>query len=166
VPAGTDPAEDPELDEAILEQIVAYVRLLAPPAADAVDAAARDSIRAGARMFERTGCAACHVPTMTTGDSDVEALRRRTVPLHTDLLLHDMGPENASICAPGAGPSEWRTPSLMGLRLRHQLMHDGSAQSIDAAVRAHGGEGARARDRYSVLTEAERAALFRYLKSL
>jgi CxxC motif-containing protein (DUF1111 family) len=166
VPAGSDAVADPELDEALLEQVVAYVRLLAPPAGDSADAAGRDSIRDGARVFQRTGCAACHVPTMTTGDSDVDALRGRTVALHSDLLLHDMGPENASICAPGAAPSEWRTTSLMGLRLRHRFLHDGRAQSIDAAVRAHGGEGARARERYGVLTETERAALFRYLTSL
>jgi CxxC motif-containing protein (DUF1111 family) len=54
----------------------------------------------------------------------------------------------------------------MGLRLRNKLMHDGRAHSIDGAIRAHGGEAARARDRFMVLSEADRLLLLRFLASL
>ena len=77
-----------------------------------------------------------------------------------------MGPENAGICAAHAGPSEWRTPPLMGLRFRVSLWHDGRASSVESAIRAHGGEAARARDAFLVLTEADRAALLHFLGSL
>jgi CxxC motif-containing protein (DUF1111 family) len=166
LPAGVDPAPDPELDEETVGRVVEYVRMLALPAPTPLSPATRDSLAEGARVFERLGCAACHVPELRTGDSDVEALGNRRVALYSDLLLHDMGEENASICAPGAEPAEWRTAPLAGLRLRLKFWHDGRARSPESAIRAHGGEGAPARDRFIVLTEAERSALLRFLASL
>lgn len=166
VTEAADPAPDPEIDDQLLEEVSAYVRLLAVPTGASYPRAVRDSIEEGRRTFERLGCAQCHRPQMRTGDSPVEALSRRSVALYSDLLLHDMGPENASVCAPGAGPSEFRTTPLAGLRLRVHFWHDGRAQSVQAAVRAHGGEAAAARDRFLVIDERERANLLRFLGSL
>ena len=39
-----------------------------------------------------------------------------------------------------------RTPPLWGLRLRKQLLHDGSALSPEQAIERHGGDAARVRD--------------------
>lgn len=166
LPAGSDPAPDPELDDRVVDQVTQYVRLLAPPSPDATSAAARDSILAGRRIFDRIGCARCHRPELRTASNDLEPLRRRRVALYSDLLLHDMGPENASICAPGAQPAEWRTTPLLGLRLRIGFWHDGRAQSVESAISAHGGEGARARDLFSILAESQRSLLLRFLESL
>src|SRR5229473_6374212 len=43
-------------------------------------------------LFQSTGCAYCHTPTLYTGDSAIAALRKKPVHLHSDLLVHQMGP--------------------------------------------------------------------------
>jgi len=50
-----------------------------------------------------------------------------------------------------------------GLR---RYLHDGRAGTIAAAVAAHGGEGAGARERFRQLGEAEMETLVRYLETL
>lgn len=165
LPQGTDPAPDPELSQADLDAIVDFVTFLAPPAPEEARGQARDSIRSGERVFTDLGCADCHVPHLSTGDGAVPALARRPVAAYTDLLLHDLGPGVASICAPNAGPSQWRTAPLMGVRHRKMLLHDGRALSIDAAIRLHGGEAAAARDAYERLPDARRALLTRFVGS-
>jgi CxxC motif-containing protein (DUF1111 family) len=62
--------------------------------------------------------------------------------------------------------SEMRTAPLWGLRLRDRYLHDGRASTLDMAVRAHDGEAAVARDRYTKLTPAKRNALMAFLASL
>src|SRR5207249_7843166 len=108
----------------------------------------------------------CHVPILKTGDSSVKALRHRKVAAYSDLLLHDMGPELADICLGLATPSEFRTEPLMGLRLLSRFLHDGRANTIEEAVRLHGGEAAAGRDRFKALSDRDRAALLEFLKSL
>jgi CxxC motif-containing protein (DUF1111 family) len=165
LPEGSDPAADPEIDADLVDLLTAYVRLLAPPAIDSA-AAADPSARTGQTIFDRLGCAACHRPALPAADSAPAPIGGRTLALYSDLLLHDMGPENAGICAASAGPTEWRTAPLMGLRFRLSFLHDGRASSAEAAIRAHGGEATRARDAFLVLTDADRAALLRFLGSL
>ena len=163
LPAAADPAADPELDSAGVAALSNFVRMLAAPAREVPAApAARDSIERGAREFERIGCAACHTPVMRTETRT----RRVVVRLYSDLLLHDMGPEAASVCAPHALPSEWLTPPLMGLRHRQQFLHDGRAQRVEAAIGAHGGEAQASRDRFESLGIARREELLRFLRSL
>lgn len=166
LPEGTDTAMEPEVDDESVARIAAYVRFLAPPAQDPVSAMADDSIRAGREVFEEIGCTGCHVPEMRTGATDVAPLSDRPARIFSDLLLHDMGPENASICTTRADPAEWRTAPLIGLRLRIGFLHDGRAASLAAAIRAHAGEGVRARDRWAVLTEQQQEWLMRFLLSL
>jgi CxxC motif-containing protein (DUF1111 family) len=166
LPSGSDPTPDPEIDDTSVGELASFVRLLAPAASDSASAAARDSIREGRRVFEQLGCDDCHRPELRTRAGEVEPMSRKRVALYSDLLLHDMGPENASICTSGAEPSEWRTAPLMGLHLRVRYWHDGRAHSAESAIRAHGGEAARARDQFMVLTEQQRAVLFSFLGSL
>jgi len=45
-------------------------------------------------------------------------------------------------------------------------MHDGSAPTLEAAIRAHGGQAAKVRDAYQELPRTERAALLKFLRSL
>jgi len=157
LPKGVDPAPEPEVDDASVDLLTAYVRFLAAPAREvpATDATA-DSIRRGERIFERIGCEACHSHAFTTGTNAPAALSNRRIDLYSDLLLHDLGDELATVCSPNASPSEWRTTPLMGLRHRQQLLHDGRAQTLHAA----------SRDRFRLLSEAERGALLRFLRSL
>jgi len=80
--------------------------------------------------------------------------------------LHDMGPDNADICFGLATPSEFRTEPLMGLRLTTRFMHDGRAETPEAAIARHGGEGAKSRDLFQSLAPGQKAALLAFLKTL
>jgi CxxC motif-containing protein (DUF1111 family) len=162
IPAGVDPVPEPELDAQSVALVNAFVRLLAPPSPPKLKGASRR----GPALFEKTGCAACHVPRLRTGDSDVKGLAHREVAAYTDLLLHDMGPALVDICLGLASPSEFRTEPLMGLRFSETFLHDGRAGSIEEAIRLHGGEAVASRDRFDALPPADREALLAFLKQL
>jgi CxxC motif-containing protein (DUF1111 family) len=162
VPPGVDPTPEPEITQEAIDATDAFVRFLAPPTP------LRQGLfgQHGRRVFTRIGCAACHVPTLKTGDHAVRALRDKVVHAFTDLLLHDMGPGLADICLGLAEPSEFRTEPLMGLRFATAFLHDGRAQTIEQAIELHGGEATAARDRFVALSLLERVALLRFLRSL
>jgi CxxC motif-containing protein (DUF1111 family) len=162
IPAGVDPVREPEINQEATDLTETFVRFLAVPA----PLKANREAQQGRDVFGRIGCAACHVPTLRTGDSPVPALRRKDVAAFSDLLLHDMGPELADICLGLAAPSEFRTEPLIGVRLLTQFLHDGRAKTLEAAIELHGGEAAPARDRFRGLAPAERAALIAFLKTL
>jgi CxxC motif-containing protein (DUF1111 family) len=162
VPEGVDPVPEPEIDQNAVDLTDFFVRFLAPPAPARLTRAART----GREVLTRIGCAACHVPTLRTGQDAAPQLRNRDVAAYTNLLLHDMGPELADVCLGLATPSEFRTEPLMGLRLMTRFMHDGRATTVEQAVELHGGEGATARDRFRGLPPAEREALIAFLKTL
>ncbi|MCI0436234.1 MAG: hypothetical protein L0271_21715 [Gemmatimonadetes bacterium] len=165
VPPGTDPVAEPELSDEQLSLLVDYVRFLAAPEREAPQAA-RDTIAHGERVFNRLGCALCHIPSMRTAADAPAPLGNRTIRLYSDLLLHDMGEAMASTCGIGALPGEWRTAPLMGLRLRHKFLYDGRAGGIGIAIEAHDGEARGSRNGYFLVDEADRQALIRFLLSL
>lgn len=162
IPAGVDPLPEPELDAQSVALVNAFVRFLAPPSPPRLKGASRR----GPELFDKTGCAACHLPRLKTGNSDVKALAHREVAAYTDLLLHDMGPTLADICLGQASPSEFRTEPLMGLRFSETFLHDGRAATIEEAIRLHGGEAVGSRDRFATLPPADREALLAFLKQL
>ncbi len=166
-PPGADPAAEPELDDAAVALLTDFVRYLGPPprrpGATADD---RRMIERGEELFHAIGCTACHVPSMTTGRHPVAALDRKRIYLYSDLLLHDMGPELANICAPGAGPTELRTEPLMGLGRRGVYLHDSRTNDLHEAILLHGGEAAPARARFRALGELQQHYLVRFLQSL
>jgi CxxC motif-containing protein (DUF1111 family) len=162
LPAGTDPAPDPEIGARSLELSDLFVRLLAPPAPLKQSREARR----GRDLFAQVGCTGCHVPTLRTGDNPIPALSHKEVAAYTDLLLHDMGPQLADICFGLAKPSEFRTEPLMGMRLATHFLHDGRAKTPEQAIEMHGGEGMRSRDLFEALPAADRAALLAFLKTL
>ncbi len=162
LPDGVDPASEPEASAETVALTSDYVRFLAPPAP-----AERGEVeQRGALVFERVGCATCHVPTLRTGPHAVAALSRRPVDAYTDLLLHDMGPELADACLGDATSAEFRTEPLMGLRHVRALLHDGRATSIEDAIALHGGEASRSRSAYRALDDRGRDALLAFLRSL
>jgi CxxC motif-containing protein (DUF1111 family) len=162
IPAGVDPAPDPEITAEMLSLANDFVRFSAPPAQQPV----RGSAREGQSIFNRIECQKCHVPSLTTGDSPIKALRKRKVYAYTDLLLHNMGPALADICLGDATPSEFRTEPLMGLRLSTRFLHDGRAATLEDAIRLHDGEAARAKAQFEALTAKERERLLEFLRSL
>lgn len=165
-----------ELAAEHLESLVLYLRVLAPPAPRNLE---DPGVQNGRRLFHEIGCASCHRPRLRTAEQTegpAELARQLLFP-YTDLLLHDMGPELADAGpAPEAGADplfrEWRTPPLWGLGLLNRvngnlwLMHDGRARSFEEAILWHGGEGASARDLFSLLAAQERQNLVDFLKSL
>ena len=167
--AAQDPARDPELSDAEIENVMQYVRMLAPPAPGA-STAARER---GQTLFTSAQCAKCHIPTLHTGPHQIEALADRDVTLYSDLLLHDLGDALADNRPDGsADGKEWRTAPLWGLRIAREflsgqffLLHDGRAHTVDQAVRLHGGEATGARDAYLAMPAEDQAALVDFVES-
>ena len=127
----------------------------------------------GEELFGELGCSACHVPELTTGDSDVEVLSDQTIRPYTDLLVHDMGPGLADDRPDfAAGGSEWRTAPLWGIGLTDEVnghtrfLHDGRARDLSEAILWHGGEAERSRDGFLALPREERDDLIAFLDSL
>ncbi len=176
LPPGADPAPEPEISEAALGQLTDYVRFLAPAAAQRPEdssgeasarfEADRDAIARGRALFLQIGCASCHVEELRTATSPVAALSNRTFRPYSDYLLHDLGPGLADVCGVDAAPGELRTAPLWGLRHRTRFLHDGRAQTVEDAIRAHGGEARRALEAHSSLDADARGALARFLASL
>ena len=167
VPPGADPMGEPEIDDRGIDLLADYIRYLAPPARRRYEAGPiRDSVAAGEVLFGEVGCSDCHTPALKTGRSEVSALSRVDVPLYSDLLLHDVGPELACVCGPGAAPTELRTARLWGMGLRSEYLHDGRAGTLEEAVSLHGGEAAASRAAFEGLATDDRRRLIRFLESL
>jgi len=167
IPAGADPMGEPEIDERGVALLTEYVRYLAPPPRRIpADPSEAQAIRAGEELFRTVGCVGCHVSEMRTGPHPVEALSEVTVPLYSDLRLHDLGEEVEGVCAAGASPAEHRTAPLWGLGGRPIFLHDGRAGSIAAAIAFHGGEAAAARAAFAALSDEDRLQLLAFLGSL
>jgi CxxC motif-containing protein (DUF1111 family) len=167
----SDGVPDPEVSTSTVANVVFYLKTLrAPPRREAE----HPEVLAGEELFESIGCAHCHVPTLTTGRSELAVLDRVTFHPYTDLLLHDMGPELDDGYTEGVAlSSEWRTPPLWGVGIqasfqggRMFLMHDGRARTFEEAIDLHGGEGAASRDAFGALSGENSARLLRFLRSL
>jgi CxxC motif-containing protein (DUF1111 family) len=164
-----DRVVDPEIPAEVVQQVVFYVRTLAPPAPGPMTPQREE----GALTFESIGCASCHVPELRTGPHPVAALADQPVHLYSDLLLHDLGEALADGVGDGeAGPREWRTAPLWGMRVMRDfldgeafLMHDGRASSVEEAILLHSGEAQAARDRFDALPPQLRAAVLDFVES-
>ena len=149
-----------------------FMRLLAPstPAPD------NASIVSGRKLFQDTGCALCHTPTLHTGKSSVAALQGKEVNLFSDLALHNMGPNLADGISQGsAAGDEFRTAPLWGLGKRIFFLHDGRTKDLLAAIRAHASAGAgvippseanQVLANFNALNEIDKQNLLNFLRSL
>ena len=161
----------PEISDVIFQHIVNYQRTLAVPARRDLEA---EGTRRGARLFIDAQCAACHRPTLVTGDvKDTPWLSRQRIHPFTDLLLHDMGPELSDGRADfEATAVEWRTPPLWGIGLQKtvnghtRFLHDGRARDLNEAILWHAGEAQHAQETYRNMSKADRDALLQFLGSL
>lgn len=153
---------DPADGKADVDRLADFMRLLAPPARLAVTGPAVT----GERLFAAMDCASCHTPTMRTGKNEIAALSEKTVGLYSDLLLHDMGALGDGIAQGTADVRDMRTAPLWGLRSRPTYLHDGRANTVDAAIRAHDGEAINSRNQYNSASAADRAALLAFLNTL
>ena len=162
-----DPLPDPEdvRDRSTgrrgIDNFESFMRFLAPIPRSHAD----EETREGERLFSAIGCASCHVPALTTGPSANPLFHRRSVPLFSDLLLHDVGIGDG-IKQGAAEAHEIRTPALWGLRLRRPLLHNGSAITVEDAVMQHRNEADLARRGFERLAPDQRRALLAFLRSL
>ena len=95
---------------------------------------------------------------------------------YTDLLIHDMGPDladNISFGRPQSSSisnlltwSEFRTQPLWGISQFGPFLHDGRANTLDEAIRMHGGEAAGIRDAYVALSQDQRDEILAFLRQL
>jgi CxxC motif-containing protein (DUF1111 family) len=152
---------DPRTRRRGIDNFESFMKFLAPVGRGPVD----ETVRAGEAVFGSVGCAACHVPALETAPSANPIFNRKNIPLFSDLLLHDVGTGDG-IRQEAAGPQEFRTPALWGLRLRRPLLHDGTAATIEDAIERHGGEALQARQRFQLLPADQRTLLLTFLKSL
>jgi CxxC motif-containing protein (DUF1111 family) len=149
-----DGVPDPELSFQDPSDLLVFVRELGPPPPEPMSFAARR----GERVFEEVGCASSHIPNLVRSGQPLLA--------YSDLLLHDMGTELADgVDMDLATGSEFRTQPLWGLRHHAPYLHDGRADSVEAAILLHGGEAQRSRDEFAALREAERADLIAFLET-
>lgn len=160
------PAGGPiEVSDELLQGVVAFQQEVAVPARQPLQG---DREISGSQLFNAIGCAACHVPSLPVVLGDQEG---RINP-YTDLLLHDLGDGLADRRIDGRPVrSRWRTAPLWGLShaVRDQpaaLLHDGRADSIEAAVLWHEGEASAARRAFAALAANQRRLLLDWVGSL
>lgn len=92
---------------------------------------------------------------------------RQTTPLdaYSDFLLHDVGTGDG-IVQGGAEANELRTAPLWGLSESAPYLHDGSAPTIQEAIRRHANQGAAAQQAFRALSGTDQQALVAFLSSL
>jgi CxxC motif-containing protein (DUF1111 family) len=143
-----------------------YMRLIAIPN--------RTPNPAGKALFEQATCNVCHAESLQTrADYPTAVLANIAAPIYTDMLLHDMGDTLADSVIGGnegqAGPRDWRTAPLIGLRFDRVYLHDGRASTIDAAILQHDGTGSEAHNAvslYKALSATDQQTLLEFVGSL
>ena len=158
-----EPEDIPELGTGLrgIDNFEAFMRFLGPPPRGPITS----DVLAGEEVFRAVGCAMCHVPTLVTGSNLNPLFDRRSVPLFSDLLLHDIGTGDGIRQADGE-PEEIRTPALWGLRFRRPLLHDGSAATLTQALLRHDREARPTMQRLRGVSPKARAELMAFLESL
>ena len=159
-----------------IERFGLFMRFLAPPVPSTTAPGSADSIQAGRQTFGDVGCATCHTPSFTTGNSTVAALANQPVNLFSDLLVHNMGPGLADDVSQGrAGGDEFRSAPLWGLGKRIFFLHDGRTTDLIDAIRAHrssanakynSSEANQSVNMFNALTERAKQNLLNFLRSL
>jgi CxxC motif-containing protein (DUF1111 family) len=176
--ATCDAAPDPEDEDEDFVAFADFMRLLAPP--PGADRRAGDLPRArrgrngrgergrggspGRRLFDEVGCVFCHYDGYRA-QSSIRAINGRRVEAFSDFLLHDVGTGDG-IEQGGARPNELRTAPLWGLAESAPYLHDGSAPTIEEAIRRHGNQGAAARDAFDGLSQFDQETLLSFLESI
>ena len=119
-----------------------FMRFLAPPTpVSSYGSVTSASIANGASLFSSIGCAACHKPSMQTGNHSTTALANQTAFLFSDLLVHHMGALGDGISQGAAGPDEFRSAPLWGLGQRLFFLHDGRTSDLLQAIETHANGG-------------------------
>ena len=151
-----------------LYQLVSFVKSLPRPEQILpTDPARREIVIHGEQLFNRIGCADCHVPDI----GGVEGV-------YSDFHLYEVErKESQEYISPKFDPrftlphdhprpSEWKTPPLWGVADSAPYFHDGQSPTLVAAINRHGRDADFARSNFDKLSSKERFAVVEFLKSL
>ena len=175
-PEPFDEVDDPEDDGDDVEAFANFMRATKAPSRGAITPA----VLAGERVFARTGCATCHVTSITTAAPGTPinqgalvvkaAVGNKTIHPYSDFLLHDVGTGDGIPIQPTPGfaatANQIRTAPLWALRTRNRLMHDGLSFTREDAILRHAGQAKGVILNYRNLSSGERQALIAFLNSL
>lgn len=173
----TDPEDLPDsLGLADIDHFALFIRgTMVPPRDQALASTA--AAHQGQVIFERIGCANCHLPSITTAPAGTvidggmftvpEALGNKIIHPFGDFLLHDIGTGDGIVqVGPQDTANKLRTVPLWGLRTKARFMHDLKSLSLDNAIQRHKGEASEVERHFDDLSPTERNALLTFLKSL
>jgi CxxC motif-containing protein (DUF1111 family) len=172
-----DPEDIPDnLGLADIDHFAQFIRGTKAPPRDAALALTLAS-RAGEQLFEKIGCATCHVSTIVTAPVGTvinggtfavpEALGNKIIHPYGDFLLHDIGTGDGIVQNPPEDTAnKLRTVPLWGLRMHPRHMHDLQSLTLEKAIERHGGEAEHVRDRFRDLSPTEKQAIIAFLNSL
>jgi CxxC motif-containing protein (DUF1111 family) len=175
LPASSDTVGVPSDDDAF----ATFMRFLDQPKPSTTEPGGAPSIANGRQNFINVGCALCHTPAMTTGNSSFTpspdgkstfGLSFVQANLFSDLLLHHMGEGlNDGISQGNAGPDQFRTAPLWGVGQRVFFLHDGRTSDLMEAIKQHASSGSEANGvirRFNRLRDSEKQDLINFLRSL
>jgi len=172
-----DPEDTPDsLGLADIDHFAEFIRGTKAPPRDVV-LSATTAAREGENLFERIGCATCHVSNIVTGPAGTvinggtftvpEALGNKIIHPYSDFLLHDIETGDGIVQNPPQDTAnKLRTVPLWGLRMHPRHMHDLKSLTLENAIERHGGEAEQVRDHFRELSPEEKQALFTFLNSL
>ena len=174
--AGYDSVLDPEDSGDDVETFARFMRATKAPPRDEALAATAEA-HSGSQLFDRIGCAICHVRDITTAPAGTainggvitvaSALGDKLIHPLSDFLLHNVGTGDGIVQNGGASTrNKLRTPPLWGVRTRNQLMHDGQSLSFNNAILRHAGEASLVINSYRRLSDAQKSQLLVFLRSL
>jgi CxxC motif-containing protein (DUF1111 family) len=175
--SSSDPEDVPDqLGMANIDHFAQFIRGTKAPPRDTKLTATADA-QAGQLLFESTGCAICHVESMTTAPAGTaingsqyivpDALANKVIHPFGDFLLHDIGTGDGIVqVGPQDTANKLRTVPLWGLRAKSRFMHDLVSLTLEDAIRRHRGEARQVTARFHALTAAEQQQLILFLKSL
>ena len=178
-----------------VDRFARFIRTSKAPARDAKLAETPEAKR-GSVLFDKIGCAVCHVRTLTTAPAGTKinggaftvppALGGKVFHPFGDFLLHDVGTGDGIVipviehygraarqmpreCSPEnfqRTRNRLRTAPLWGVRLRPRLMHDGASPTFRDAILRHRGEASKATHDFEHLSRNDQVAVIEFLRSL
>jgi CxxC motif-containing protein (DUF1111 family) len=181
-----------------LADVDRFARFLRASKAPARDLKLADTplAKRGSDLFDKIGCAVCHVQTLVTAVAGTRinggsfaipaALGSKAFHPFGDFLLHDVGTGDGIVVPTvehygrvarqmprECSPEEFqktryrvRTAPLWGLRLRTRLMHDGVSVTFRDAILRHAGEADQATRAFRKLAVKDQEAVLEFLRSL
>ena len=192
----SEPNDKPGPDGlADVDHFARFFRASKAPARD-LKLADTPAAKRGSDLFDKVGCAVCHVQTLVTAAASTKinggafaippAVGSKTFHPFGDFLLHNVGTGDGIViptvehygraarqmpkeCSPEnfqKTQNRVRTAPLWGVRLRTRLMHDGASVTLRDAILRHAGEADPATRGFRKLAAKDQEAILEFLRSL